>query len=578
MKETRINIENIPFSAYGSMLAMIKPKNKYEFMLLDSQQHFGQDNAVRITLLDKPQDISALNGNEDILPSVPFEYTAVPESISVKSGDASADICLIGDYRLSVVAENTCFALFMQGGHKYGISKNGHYYECLSVNERRYMIVETVKGQISVNGKGDMYGNNLIIVPEDGKIEFEIQVAQTELRTDPVISHEESKNMIRKDWEAFLALMPEVPSKHEEFARVTWFNQWSSFIHAQDVFSNDTMLMSKKVMSRVWTWDHCFNALCLAEADSVKAFNQFFVPYPLQSESGVLYDAASPNHPVFRGDTKPPVHGWCLNKMMDMTDIPVEDLEKAYLPMAKQCEYWFRYRDEDGDGIPAYPMGCDSGWDNATVYETVGHYMESPDLPSFLVLQMKALSRIANILGKTGEAEEWERRAEETLAKMIEHCWDGEKFVTKQDGTHIPVTNTGCLINYMPLVLGEYLPKDISDKTAEAMVKNNLTKYGLATEAPSSPLYTSDGYWRGPIWAPSTYLIVDGLRRMGKRELAFDIARRFCNLCAFDAEGNYENFDALKGQGLRAPGYTWTGSVYMCLLQDFREEFEKENI
>ena len=37
------------------------------------------------------------------------------------------------------------------------------------------------------------------------------------------------------------------------------------------------------------------------------------------------------------------------------------------------------------------------------------------------------------------------------------------------------------------------------------------------------------------------------------------------------AKGNYENFDALTGKGLRAPGYTWSASVYMLLHWEFGE-------
>jgi hypothetical protein len=35
------------------------------------------------------------------------------------------------------------------------------------------------------------------------------------------------------------------------------------------------------------------------------------------------------------------------------------------------------------------------------------------------------------------------------------------------------------------------------------------------------------------------------------------------------AKGNYENFDALTGKGWRAPGYTWSASVYLLLQKEF---------
>ena len=80
-----------------------------------------------------------------------------------------------------------------------------------------------------------------------------------------------------------------------------------------------------------------------------------------------------------------------------------------------------------------------------------------------------------------------------------------------------------------------------------------------------SPLYESDGYWRGPIWAPPTLILTDGLRRAGESALAADIARRFCNLCR--QSGFAENYDAVSGAPLRDRAYTWTASVFFELLR-----------
>ena len=38
------------------------------------------------------------------------------------------------------------------------------------------------------------------------------------------------------------------------------------------------------------------------------------------------------------------------------------------------------------------------------------------------------------------------------------------------------------------------------------------------------------------------------------------------------AQGQYENFDALTGVGLRAPGYTWTASVFMLLTWEYLQD------
>lgn len=83
----------------------------------------------------------------------------------------------------------------------------------------------------------------------------------------------------------------------------------------------------------------------------------------------------------------------------------------------------------------------------------------------------------------------------------------------------------------------------MSARLIDRLAQGWITAWGPAAEHPQSPLYEPDGYWRGPIWAPTTMLLWDGLLRQNRPELAADIARRFCYLC--ETSGMAENFDAL---------------------------------
>ena len=67
--------------------------------------------------------------------------------------------------------------------------------------------------------------------------------------------------------------------------------------------------------------------------------------------------------------------------------------------------------------------------------------------------------------------------------------------------------------------------------------------------------------WRGPIWAPTTMIVAEGLEAAGEIELAQEIRRRFCRTVA--RSGMAENFDALTGGPLRDRAYTWTSSVFL---------------
>jgi glycogen debranching enzyme len=144
---------------------------------------------------------------------------------------------------------------------------------------------------------------------------------------------------------------------------------------------------------------------------------------------------------------------------------------------------------------------------------------------------------------------------------MVSQLWTGEQFVARGAISRRTWATTS-LLDLMPIVLGEDLAPAITDKLAQR-IGMHLTDYGLATELPTSPHYLADGYWRGPIWAPSTVLIEDGLRRAGHIELANEISARFRVLC--EKSGFAENFDAHTGAGLRDRAYTWTASAYLIL-------------
>jgi hypothetical protein len=150
------------------------------------------------------------------------------------------------------------------------------------------------------------------------------------------------------------------------------------------------------------------------------------------------------------------------------------------------------------------------------------------------------------------------------LFALLTHSWCGDRFVATRSGSHEVFPTADCLLNYLPLILGDNLSPLIRGKLVDG-VKRHLTAHGLATEHPSSKHYLPDGYWRGPIWAPAVMLIVDGLRASGETKLADTIAARFCRMC--ERSGFAENFNALTGEGLRDRAYTWTASVYLLLAK-----------
>lgn len=357
-----------------------------------------------------------------------------------------------------------------------------------------------------------------------------------------------------------------VPQRFLEAARQAAYVNYSAQVSG-DLLAGRVMLMSKNWMNSVWTWDCAFNAVETSGYDPEAAWDNFASPFRRQHETGILPDMVS-DHMISDTYTKPPIHGWALSHLRKAGVLNEERTRWAYERLLKWVNAWYEYMDWDGDGVCQYNHGNDSGWDNCT-YFLCGAPIEGPDLSGYLVLCWDELAQLAQDLGMPKAAQGHRERADRQLEALIRHSWDGDHFHTYQSGTHREMDDCDSLLPYLPILLGDRLPKEIFRKMARDLKQENrfLTPYGLATERVNDRFYQSDGYWRGPVWAPAMMFIIEGLHKGGEQAFAADLAERFCANCA--REGFAENFDATSGAGLRDRAYTWTSSVFLILAKGY---------
>ncbi|MEO6532332.1 MAG: glycogen debranching protein [Pseudolysinimonas sp.] len=335
---------------------------------------------------------------------------------------------------------------------------------------------------------------------------------------------------------------------------------WSAAVSPRGFLRRESVLMSKHWMDKVWSWDHCFNALALSPGDPRMALDQFLTPFDHQDASGAMPDSVTHSE-ILYNFVKPPIHGWALAKLREQTELDRETLVDIQARLATWTDFWLDFRRVPGHALPHYQHGNDSGWDNSTTFDH-DRVIESPDLAGFLLVQLDVLIALTEELGLDGAAA-WRADRDEVAAALLAELWNGEAFVARS-ATGGRVSKTGSLLNLLPIVAGRSLPAEVTDRLA-AEIERHLTAFGPATQLVDSVEYEADGYWRGPIWAPSTILIEDGLRISGYTELADEVSRRFRLLC--ETSGFAENFDALSGAGLRDRAYTWTASAYLLLAR-----------
>ncbi|MGL5929640.1 MAG: amylo-alpha-1,6-glucosidase [Dermatophilaceae bacterium] len=320
-----------------------------------------------------------------------------------------------------------------------------------------------------------------------------------------------------------------------------------------------TVLMSKNWMSRVWSWDHCFTALALVRVDPALAWEQMFTILDHQDADGALPDFVDGQAPVYTY-VKPPIHGWAVRRMLDAAPDSLDAAGRDALAehLSRWTLWWLRERTLPGEVLPRYFHGNDSGWDNSTAFDH-GLPLVTPDLPAYLVIQCEVVAELREGQGRSAEAVVWRDRAAAITGELDRRLLRGGDVSVERLGTPLPTTS---LLAAMPLVLGHRLSAPVLDALCGRMERHLLDR-GLATELPDSGRFEVDGYWRGPMWAPVTYLLVDGLRDAGRHALADRVAERF--VATVERCGFAENFDVVHGRGLRDPGYTWTAAAYLLL-------------
>lgn len=361
---------------------------------------------------------------------------------------------------------------------------------------------------------------------------------------------------------AFPAVPPGMEATRDRAAQLAW----STIAGPRGALRRPALLMSKNWMFATWSWDHCFNAVGLAAGHPDLAWDQLMAIFDRQADDGAVPDLVHDAGAMY-GWVKPPVHGWAIRRLAEAGVLTDARAAEIYPHLAAWTDWWFRLRDADGDGLPEYHHGNDSGWDNATIFD-MGFPAASPDLAAYLVIQLDVLAELAARLGRpVAEAAAWRGRADATLAALLDRLYDGERFRAVRVPDGVANAQSRSVIPFIPMLLGDRLPAEVRRALIRGFRASGLlTEHGVATEAPGSPLHVEDGYWRGPIWAPTTLLVIDGLRACGEHDLARDVARRFLALCA--RSGFPENFAATTGAPLRDPAYTWTASTFLTLARE----------
>ncbi|MFD1538952.1 amylo-alpha-1,6-glucosidase [Nonomuraea guangzhouensis] len=538
------SLREIPFSYRGSW---------FGFSPVVAEQTYAED----VHLVSHQTGMHAVLR---LVPAVETTITATPHQLTWSRDDGRIDLVYDNPDTVRVKGRGLGLHLLaadpvltpFSGPYFYQDPRDDSYVFTVYQTGRRYRIT-------LISGRADHLGAQALGTAERGVVlpddeAWEIAIEEYETARAPYAStdaFEQVAKAARAEFDAFAAAVAPWRGDRTPAAELAAYVLWSATVRPAGFVTRPAVLMSKHWMDKVWSWDHCFNALALADGLPELAWDQFRLPFDHQDAAGALPDSVTHSE-ILYNFVKPPIHGWALRHLP-----PAPDPGETYRLLERWTTFWLDARRAPGRELPHYQHGNDSGWDNATTFDHE-RVVETADLASFLVLQLRQLASLAP---DPDTSARWSEQADRMRDALLTELWDGERFRAR--GVRSGRTwSSSSLLDLMPIALGEELPRPVRAALA-ARIERHLTAFGPATELPDSEHYQDDGYWRGPIWAPSTVLIEDGLRRAGYPDLADEISARFRALC--EKSGFAENFDARTGEGLRDRAYTWTAGAYLIL-------------
>jgi hypothetical protein len=218
------------------------------------------------------------------------------------------------------------------------------------------------------------------------------------------------------------------------------------------------------------------------------------------------------NHPIF---------AWAELESVRVTG-DRSRLKLVYEPLVRYYRALQKYI-RQGNGLY---MTDWASMDNAPRNEYLQNGGTAVDTSSEMVLFGNQLAQIADLLGKKDEAAALRKEAAEAARIINQQMWDSRRkfyFDLTVDGKQAPVKTVAA---FWTLLAGVASPEQADALAAEL---RNPQSFGRKHRVPSTPadqagFDPAGGYWRGSVWPSTNTMVIRGLERYGKHDLAREIA------------------------------------------------------
>jgi len=397
-----------------------------------------------------------------------------------------------------------------------------------------------------------------------------------------------------KRWNSYISKTLNSDSKwlkEEKYRRVavkaimTLIVNWRS---AAGDLLHDGITPSINLYDGFWAWDSWKHAAACAIFNPELGKSNIKAMFDYQDDFGMvadcIYVGKSENN--WR-DTKPPLAAWAVWEIFK-TDPDTAFLNEIFPKLIKYHEWWYKYRDNDKNGLCEFgstdgsrqAAAWESGMDNAVRYDSAlmvknaeGAWsldQESVDLNSFLYKEKIILAEIMELLFDP-RAKEYREAASELKKRINTLMYSKEKgfyFDIKLQGKK-QLTLMGSE-GWHPLWAG-LAQKEQAKQVV--IVMSDPSKFNtfipLPTFQADHPAFDPEkGYWRGPIWLDQVYFGIAGLQNYGYTKLADGMfVKTMTNAEGMLGSGPFcENYNPITGKGIQVKNFSWAAAHTLLLI------------
>jgi Mannosylglycerate hydrolase MGH1-like glycoside hydrolase domain len=564
----RIDITHVPFSDRGSRLLVFKAPDKDDLYVKLAERLTSIQPGLD-TYRFRPPYIQDLRFVDEEGMPLTYRLTTYPHVLLFQTRLGTFQLAFQQKDTLAIglppnVAAGVHFRVSTQ---LWQMSDDGG-----SLVEVRNLFYRT-NGQVLKNElamERDAYAIGFIVNGDDD-IAIQLNIRSQSRPEGAVVPFAETLAAAEERWNNWFCRVPPVAECYQNHYYYAWWVMKNNLVAPSGRVEHEAMMPSKVEYVGIWNWDTCFHSLAFRYLDPELARNQLRTMLACQLPDGMIPDAvydegvvADLDHPLRASVTKPPIMAWAALKLHEMDPDP-QFLQEIYVPLVRWNAWWFSMNDDDADGLVQYNHPYSSGLDDSPLWD-YGMPVESPDLNTYLCVQMGSLALIAEALGMDAEATMWRRRAAAIVRRMIKDFRDEEAglFRALHDEQPVPVITP---FNLYPLWTGQ-LPEAMRDRLIAHLTdpEQFWGEYAIPSVARNDPHYEPETMWRGPVWANINYIFIEALRQVGQFALADELLDKTLNLI-MSQPGLYEYYRADTGEppSTAAAAFGWTAAVFIDL-------------